>query len=102
MKQSVSLIMIGAALMLCGSLARAADASTLLSTGAKRGEALYQANCTRCHDTSVHTRPNSIIHSLDALKKRVRFCETNARLKWSDEQVEDVTVWLNETFYKFK
>ncbi|RJQ47801.1 MAG: cytochrome c [Gammaproteobacteria bacterium] len=93
MKKSAALIILSAAFMLCG-LTQAADA--------KRGEALYQANCTRCHDTSVHTRPNSIIHSLDALKKRVRFCETNARLKWSDEQIEDVTAWLNQTFYKFK
>lgn len=93
MKKSAALIILSAAFMLSG-MAQAADA--------KRGEALYQANCTRCHDTSVHARPNSIIHSLDALKKRVRFCETNARLKWSDEQIEDVTAYLNETFYKFK
>ncbi|MFP5344773.1 MAG: hypothetical protein ACLGGU_03915, partial [Gammaproteobacteria bacterium] len=75
MKKSAALIILSAAFMLSG-LTQAADA--------KRGEALYQANCTACHDTSVHTRPNSIIHSLDALEKRVRFCETNARLKWSD------------------
>lgn len=102
MKQSVNLIILSAVLVLGSGMAQAADASTLLSTGAKRGEALYQANCTRCHDTSVHSRPNSIIHSLDALEKRVRFCETNARLKWSDEQIADVTAYLNQTFYKFK
>ena len=75
-------------------LAQAADA--------KRGQELYQANCTRCHDTSVHTRPNSIIHSLDGLKKRVQFCESNARLNWSPDQIEDVAAYLNNTFYKFK
>lgn len=94
MKLSVNLIMLSAALMLGSGALQAADA--------KRGEALYQANCMGCHDTSVHTRPNSIIPSLNALEKRVRFCETNARLKWSDEQIEDVIAWLNQTFYKFK
>lgn len=69
---------------------------------AKHGQELYQANCTRCHDTSVHTRPNKIIHSLDGLKKRVQFCESNGRLNWSPEQIEDVAAYLNNTFYKFK
>lgn len=69
---------------------------------AKHGQELYQANCTRCHDTSIHTRPNSIIHSLDGLKKRVQFCESNGRLNWSSEQIEDVAAYLNKTFYKFK
>jgi cytochrome c553 len=90
----MNLIMLSAVLMLGSGALQAADA--------KRGEALYQANCMGCHDTSVHMRSNRIIHSLDALKKRVRFCETNARLKWTDEQIEDVTAYLNRTFYKFK
>ncbi len=94
MKHSTHLILISATLMLCSGMTQAADA--------KRGEALYQANCTGCHDTSVHTRPNSIIPALNALEKRVRFCETNARLKWSDAQIEDVITYLNEAFYKFK
>lgn len=81
------------ALLLAASLAQAGDA--------KQGQALYQANCSGCHDTSIHTRPNSIIHSLDGLKKRVQFCETNGRLSWSPEQIEDVTTYLNESFYKF-
>ncbi|MDO9371185.1 MAG: cytochrome c [Gammaproteobacteria bacterium] len=69
---------------------------------AKRGQELYQANCTRCHDTSVHTRPNRIIHSLDGLKKRIQFCESNGRLNWSPEQIEDVAAYLNAKFYKYK
>lgn len=81
-------------LLLVAPLAQAGDA--------KRGQELYQANCTRCHDTSIHTRPNSIIHSLDGLKKRVQFCETGNRLKWSEDQIEDVAAYLNASFYKFK
>lgn len=80
-------------LLLAASLAQAGDA--------KQGQTLYQANCGGCHDTSIHTRPNSIIHSLDSLKKRVQFCETGNRLHWSAAQVEDVATYLNESFYKF-
>ncbi len=83
------------ALLVLGTpLAQAGDA--------KQGQALYQANCTRCHDTTIHTRPSSIIHSLDGLKKRVQFCEAGNRLHWSSDQIEDVASYLNESFYKFE
>ena len=87
-------IVFPALLMLGVPLAQAADA--------RQGQALYQANCTGCHDTSIHTRPNSIIHSLDGLEKRVQFCETGNRLQWSAAQIEDVAAYLNESFYKFQ
>lgn len=69
---------------------------------AKNGKALYDANCFKCHNTAIHTRPNSIILSLTALKNRVRFCETNAKLTWTDPQIDDVATYLNNSFYKFK
>lgn len=69
---------------------------------AKQGKTLYDAHCFQCHDTTIHTRKNSIIFSLTALKNRVRFCETNAKLSWTDTQIEDVATYLNNTFYKFK
>ena len=88
------LMLVVSVLLLNVPLAQAGDA--------KHGQELYQANCTRCHDTSVHTRPSSIIHSLDGLKKRVQFCEAGNHLNWLPGQIEDVTAYLNKTFYKFK
>lgn len=82
-------------------LSYAADASN--------GQALYEANCTSCHvklmggdKYAIHTRPNSIIHSLDSLKKRVKFCESSNGVNWNDAQIEDVVTYLNQAFYKFK
>ncbi len=83
-----------AALMFYAGHAKAADLN--------QGEKLYKANCFSCHDSSIHTRPNSIIHSLSALKKRVQFCESMNKLGWSDTQKGDVVAYLNTTFYKFK
>jgi cytochrome c5 len=34
------------------------------------GKRLYDANCTGCHDTGIHTRKDRLVQSLDALKKR--------------------------------
>jgi hypothetical protein len=35
------------------------------------GKRLYDANCMGCHDTSVLTRKDRVVQSLDALKKAV-------------------------------
>lgn len=67
-----------------------------------RGEALVQQSCQRCHDNSIFTRPNSIIFSLSALEKRVRFCESMAHAGWSEQDYKAVVDYLNRTFYHFK
>ena len=94
-------ILVIAGLLALAPLAYAADA--------KNGQALYEANCTSCHvklmggdKYAIHTRPNSIIHSLDSLKKRVKFCESSNGINWNDTQIDDVAAYLNEAFYKFK
>jgi|GEM_PF-5584334 len=35
------------------------------------GKRLYDANCMGCHDTSVLTRRDRLVQSLDALKKQL-------------------------------
>lgn len=86
--------LIAAALMFASSYALAA-------TDTVNGEKLYNDNCQRCHDTSIHTRPDRIIFSKSALKKRVMFCESMAAAKWSEQQINDVVEYLNNAFYKF-
>ena len=38
------------------------------------GKRLYHANCTGCHDTSVFTRQDRVVQSLDDLKKQLASC----------------------------
>lgn len=66
------------------------------------GQALQQQYCQRCHDDSIYTRPDSIIFSLKALNKRVRFCESMAGAHWNEQQINQVIDYLNQRFYKFK
>lgn len=65
------------------------------------GKKLYMDNCLQCHDTSVHTRPDKIIFSKKALRKRVEFCDANAGSNFSAQDLSDVTEWLNSEFYKY-
>lgn len=75
---------------------------TTVSAEPDRGEALVQQSCQRCHDNSIFTRPDSIIFSLSALKKRVHFCESMAHAGWSQKDFDDVIEYLNRNFYHYK
>jgi len=70
---------------------------------------LYQANCISCHASmfdgkanEIFTRKERKVKTLEGLKARVQMCATNLNLQWFDEEVDDVTTYLNQEFYHFK
>lgn len=67
----------------------------------ENGKALHNENCTRCHDSSHYTRENRIVKSFDELRTRIRDCEIMSEAAWFDEEIDDVTTYLNERFYRF-
>ena len=66
------------------------------------GKKLHDANCTKCHNTSVYTRQDRKIKSLDALGEQVSACSHMARVTLSDAELKSIVQYLNEQFYKFK
>jgi cytochrome c5 len=83
----VSLLM---SLSLAGGNAQALD-----------GEQLYNSNCSSCHGTEVFTRPNRRVKNMAELTSRVRQCSYATEVKWFDEEVNAVSSYLNQSFYKF-
>jgi len=70
---------------------------------------LYQTNCVSCHASMfdgkasvIFTRKDRKVKTVDGLKARVQMCATNLNLQWFDEEVDDVTTYLNKEFYHFK
>ncbi|HTP45297.1 MAG TPA: hypothetical protein VMQ50_00060 [Casimicrobiaceae bacterium] len=70
--------------------------------GAAAGQRLHQANCTGCHDSSMYTRPNHKIRSLDALEHQVEGCGHAAKKEFSATEIRDLVKYLNDSFYHFK
>jgi len=66
------------------------------------GQRLHQANCTGCHDSSVYTRPDRKIRSLDALEHQVEGCGHAAKKEFSAAEIHDLVLYLNNRFYHFK
>ena len=75
--------------------------ATASAGDAVHGKKLHEANCMRCHDSGVYTRPDRRVNSLEALQKQVARCELTQNLKWFDSDRDDVVTYLNENFYKF-
>lgn len=76
-------------------------APVALAANIEHGKMLYEQNCTRCHDTHVHSRPDRRIGSLEALGNQVKRCEQGQTYGWPQSDIDDVVAYLDKTFYKF-
>jgi len=72
-----------------------------LGADAGRGRALYETACNRCHDTSVHTREARKAKSISAIRASVKRWSEELGVGWSGDEIDDVTIYLNERYYFF-
>lgn len=68
---------------------------------AERGRALYETRCDGCHAESVHGRARREASSFESIRGWVRRWSGNLGLKWTAEEIDDVTVYLNGRYYRF-
>jgi len=66
-----------------------------------RGQLLYATHCAECHTSQVHWRDRRQALDWDSLKAWVRHWQGEARLQWSEDEVEAVARHLNDTVYRF-
>ena len=69
---------------------------------ATEGQRLHQANCTGCHDSSIYTRPDRKVRSLDALEHQVDGCGHAAKKEFSAAENHNLVKYLNDRFYHFQ
>lgn len=76
--------------------------SPAMSQAPARGQTLYENQCRMCHESWAHERKGrSVVSSGQDLRKRVAAWATHSGLDWSGEEVDDVTDYLNRSFYHF-
>ena len=70
---------------------------------AEEAKSMYEEDCTKCHDSSVFTRPakERKVNDLATLKKQVSRCVGATGASWFEEDEENVVEYLNQNFYKF-
>lgn len=67
-----------------------------------RGQALYEHHCRSCHESWAHTREGREVRTLAELRRRTEAWSVHSHLGWSDEEIDDVTAYLNRTFYQLE
>ncbi len=68
----------------------------------KAGQALHDGKCVSCHASEVYTRADHRVTSMDGLRAQVQRCDSNLELGWFEEEIENVSQYLNSKYYKFE
>lgn len=95
--RALALAVRGAAVLLLAGVA----APAVPAEGFDRGRALYETRCSACHDRSVHRRESRIATDFETLRRQVERWNENAGGEWRTEEIDQVTAYLNERYYKF-
>jgi mono/diheme cytochrome c family protein len=67
-----------------------------------RGELLYSTYCGGCHSTEVNWREKKQVTDWDSLKSEVHRWQSTSDLKWSDDDIDAVSEYLNRRYYHFQ
>lgn len=68
---------------------------------AARGAILYEARCGECHSESVHGRTKRVAADFDDVRRWVKRWNENLGSRWGDEEIDDVTFYLNKAYYRY-
>lgn len=66
-----------------------------------RGELLYNTHCIACHSTRVHWRDRTLALNWKSLRSEVRRWQKMSGLRWSDEDIDAVALYLNRLYYHY-
>lgn len=73
----------------------------VMAADLEKGQALHDKHCLQCHGTEVMTRPDRRVQDIGQLRNQVSRCEQNLDLKWFEEDIDNVTAFLGQTYYRF-
>ncbi len=91
-------------------LSQQALALATLLGDADNGGKLLDERCTACHvnmfgddGSAIYTREDHSVQTVEGLMARVEVCNVNTQNgELSTDQIDDITAYLNETFYKYE
>jgi hypothetical protein len=65
------------------------------------GQLLYLTHCGGCHGTQVHWRDQKLAKDWTSLREQVRRWQRNTGLGWNEQEIVEVTRYLNGRYYRF-
>jgi hypothetical protein len=88
--------------LLIGTGANAFADTALPPGNAANGKKLLARYCVECHDSSAYTRKDRRVNSLPGLISQVKACSRLPKQPLTQAEVNDLIVYLNEAYYRFK
>ena len=80
-----------------------------LTESAQKGQELHEQHCQFCHarltdnkPSRLYTRPARRITNYMSLENQVLTCVNRLGIPWFEEEMTNVTAYLNEVFYYFE
>lgn len=70
-------------------------------TDSTRGAMLYDNHCSQCHTQQVHWRDKKIVTDWKSLVAQVDRWQRNAGLEWNENDVKEVSRYLNGEYYQY-
>lgn len=83
------------------SLASIAQADAPLVGDAARGELLYATHCIACHSDKVHWRNKKLVTDWKSLQSEIDRWQDLSGLRWNQEDIADVALYLNTLYYRY-
>ncbi len=65
-----------------------------------RGALLYETHCVACHSEQVHWRDHRLVSDWESLTREVDRWQANANLRWDANDIDAVSRYLDDAFYK--
>lgn len=87
-------------LLICGSLL-ILPLTAIHAENINYGQELHNENCLECHKPELYERADRTVKTLKHLRSQVLFCAVSNDVEWFDEEVDDVTAYLNAYYYLF-
>lgn len=98
---------LASALLIAASTAQAANLA-LLPGNPVKGKKIVQEKCTACHarlvggdGSTIYTRPDHRVKSIEGLMGQVARCDQQLETRLSNEDKDNVIIYLNQAYYRF-
>lgn len=77
------------------------EASAQPADALVRGKLLYATHCIACHAVEIHWREKKLVNNWNSLKTQVYRWQEAAGLRWSEDDIEQVSAYLSTEYYHF-
>ena len=77
--------------------------SSSLNAAVEDGEELFnESKCLECHELDHFKHDDKKISNFKKLHSQVEACATGNDAEWFDDEMKDVSYYLNQKYYKYK